>query len=175
VPVVQQKGACSGTDISGYITACESMNSTNQGCQTWFNGAPAACVNCLVPATDAGKATNAGGLLTDFSGMYNLGGNGPGCVALVDPTNGPACAAKYEPWIQCLANSGCYTCTTQASFQSCGATIVGNGGACNAEYTAFRSACSTDLADGGAFNGGACSDDTQALSVICGNGSGDGG
>jgi hypothetical protein len=175
VPVVQTKGACSATDISGYITACEQMTSTNTGCQNWFTSAPAGCTACLEPANDAGMGTNTGGLLTDYSSMFNLGGNAPGCVALVDPTNGPACAAKYAPWIQCLANSGCYTCTTNADFQTCGGKIVGMGGACAAEYSAFRTACATDLADGGAFMGGACSDDTQVLSVICGNGSGDGG
>jgi hypothetical protein len=135
-----------------------------------------ACLACLLPGiADGGAGINTGGLLTDYSIMLNLGGNAPGCVALVDPTNGPACAAKYEPWIQCLVNSGCYTCMTGSAFKFCSGIVNGNGGVCASEYTAFQGACSADLADGGAFNGGACTDQTQILSVICGNGSGDGG
>ena len=119
--------------------------------------------------------TNTGGLLTDYNMMSNLGGNGPGCIALVGGSGGVTCAQAYEPWIQCLAQSGCFTCADNATFQTCGGIIVGTGGACATQYSSFQSACATELADGGVANGGACSNDTQILSVICGNGSGDGG
>jgi hypothetical protein len=170
VNVVQMKGACSASDIAGFITACDSASSTPTECNTWFQSASPTCLSCL-GSTDGG-ITRLGGLDTDFMGDF-LGGNAAGCVAIVDGNT--TCASAYEEAVQCLAASGCLMCTDQTSYQSCAQTVFANGGACHGYIVTYQSACAADMADGGAFMGGPCSDDTGVLSVICGNGSGDGG
>jgi hypothetical protein len=172
--VMQTIGACSGTDISGYITACDSTSATNSTCNTWFTSAPAACANCLVGPTtggDPGNPTGQGGIWVDASGQ-NIGANVPGCL---DKEGQNACATAYQSFVECLFSAGCGQCTDQTSFNSCQTTVTATGGACKTYLTSAQSACSTLAADGGLLNGGACSSDPQVLSVICGNGTGDGG
>jgi hypothetical protein len=178
----QHIGACTGADIQAYLTACEAMTSTNMSCSTWFGSASMTCVSCLVPQTGTGDAampTNQGGLMLDSMGN-NLGANLSGCLSIKNGA-ADACAGAYWNADQCFVAAGCATnpsttvTCTQANVQSCEQTIFGNGGACNSEYTPFRSNCMADLADGGTANGGACSSEADILSVICGNGTGDGG
>jgi len=170
VNVVQMKGACMPSDISGFITACDSAPSTTAACDMWYQGASPTCLSCLGSA-DAG-ISRTGGLDWDYQGDF-IGANLAGCLAIVDGNT--SCASAYENAVQCLAASGCLTCTDQASFQMCETTIFATGGACHGYIATYESACAADMADGGAFMGGPCSDDTEVLSVICGNGSGDGG
>jgi hypothetical protein len=174
MPVTQQIGACSATDISGYVAACDSMAATNTTCQNWFNTAPAACQTCLVGPTtggDPGTPTGQGGIWIYQGG--NIGANVPGCL---DKQGQSGCATAYNALIECLVAAGCGTCTDNASETACQNTIFAAGGGCHSYIAPFQSACpATDNADGGILNGGACSDDTKVLSVLCGNGSGDGG
>ena len=171
-PVAQVVGACSGSDIAGYITACDSPTATNTTCDNWFSGdASASCINCLVgPLTDAGTATGEGGIWI-YQGD-NIGPNVPGCL---DKKGMSTCASAYNAVIECLVAAGCGTCTTQMSEDTCQQTIFGTGGACYSYIVTYESACATDVADGGLLNGGPCTTDPDVLSVICGNGSGDGG
>jgi hypothetical protein len=160
--VVQQKGACSASDIAGFISACDSSSSTQAACSNWYQGASPTCLGCL-GASDAGTTTT-GGLWLDSQGNV-IGANAPGCDAIVDGNT--TCAAPYDEVGQCLFAAGCGACTTQTDFDSCAQQVLGNGGACNSYEVRAMSACSTDY--------GVCSSDTGVLSVICGNGSGDGG
>jgi hypothetical protein len=170
-PVVQVIGACSASDITNYIAACDAPTSTNTTCNAWFSGdASAACMNCLVgPVTDAG-ATGQGGIWI-YQGS-NIGPNVPGCL---DKKGMSSCASAYDAVVECLYAAGCGTCTDQNSEQTCQTTIFGTNGACRSYLVTYQSACAADVADGGLLNGGPCSTDPDVLSVICGNGSGDGG
>jgi hypothetical protein len=172
-PVVQVIGACSGSDISAYITACDSATATNTTCGNWFTSAPVACATCLNgPLTDAGAPTRQGGIWYDY--LYdNIGPNYPGCL---DKKGMSGCASAYDALVQCFVAAGCSTCMDQPSEQACQSTIFGTGGACYSYVAPYESSCGPDFADGGLLsNGGACSTNTDVLSVICGNGSGDGG
>jgi hypothetical protein len=171
-PVVQVIGACSGSDIAGYLTACDSTGSTNMTCNTWFTGAPVACANCLVgPATDAGTFTRQGGIWFDYQ-YDNIGPNYPGCL---DKKGMSACAIAYDALVQCFVASGCNACMDQTSLTACQQKIFGPGGVCQSYVAPYETSCGPDNADGGLLNGGACTTNADVLSVICGNGSGDGG
>jgi hypothetical protein len=171
-PVVQVIGACSGSDISGYVTACDSSTSTQATCTAWFMGASTPCVNCLFgPVNDAGAPTGQGGIWLYQGG--NIGPNYPGCLALKGMSG---CADAYQNIVECLIAAGCGSCMDPTSAQACQNTIFGPGGACQSYVAPYQSACPPDYADGGLLaNGGACSNPNDVLSVICGNGSGDGG
>ncbi len=173
--VTQTVGACSATDLSGYITACDSMGATNSTCSTWFGSAPAACATCLVGPTtgsDPGTPTGQGGIWLDYQGN-NIGANVPGCL---DKEGMNACAVAYQNLVECIVAAGCLQCTTQTDFNNCETTVaVSSSGACHQYVAPFQSGCAADNADGGLLNGGVCSTDLQVLSVICGNGTGDGG
>jgi hypothetical protein len=170
--VVQVIGACSASDISGYIAACDVAGATMTTCSNWFTSAPAACATCLVgPETDAGAPTRQGGVWYDYQ-YDNIGPNLPGCL---DKKGMSACASAYSDIVQCLVASGCGTCTDSPSETACQMKIFATGGACYSYVAAYESSCAPDFADGGLLNGGPCTTTPDVLSVICGNGSGDGG
>ncbi len=174
MPVMQTIGACAATDISGYITACDSTTATNTTCNTWFTSAPAACATCLVGPTtggDPGNPTGQGAIWVDNAGQ-NIGANVPGCL---DKQAMNACAVAYQNAIECIFSAGCGDCMDQTSFNSCQNTVLAKGGGCNSYVAPVQNSCGADLADGGLLQGGACSTDQQVISVICGNGTGDGG
>lgn len=164
------KGACTSSDIAGFITACDSPPATMAACNMWFQSASPTCLTCL-GATDAG-ISRTGGLDTDYQGNF-IGANLAGCVAIEDGNT--TCASAYEDALQCFEAAGCGSCNTSTQAQQCETTIFANGGACHGYIAPYQSACMADLVpDGGTFYG-SCGDDTAVLSVICGNGSGDGG
>lgn len=170
--VMQTVGACSATDISGYIMNCDSTSASNTTCSTWFGSAPAACASCLVGPTtgsDPGTPTGQGAIWLDYQGN-NIGANVPGCL---DKEGMNACATAYQNIIECIVAAGCLQCTDQTSFNSCEQTVLAGG--CKMYLAPAQSACNTDLADGGLLNGGPCTTDQDVISVLCGNGSGDGG
>jgi len=168
---MQVIGACSGTDISNYIAACDASTSTPTTCGNWFSGdASVACIDCLVgPISDAGTATGQGGIWI-YQGN-NIGGNVPGCLALEGMSG---CAAAYDNIVECISAAGCDTCTDTPSYDACLTTILGTGGACASYYATYQSQCATDIADGGLLNGGKCSTIPEGPRVLWGNGSGDG-
>ncbi len=81
VGVVQMKGACTASDIAGFITACDSNPATMSACNTWFQTASPTCLSCL-GVTDAG-ISRTGGLDTDYQGNF-AGANYAGCLAIVN-------------------------------------------------------------------------------------------
>jgi hypothetical protein len=170
-PVQQMLNACLQQQITGFITACTSSTASQQSCMNWQNDPNnSGCLACLIPSDSTGMATGAGALLIDAQqGFFTS--NVPGCLALIDPTNGPKCAAEYEPQLQC-AYYGCAGCAASA-FNKCITAITTGTGAC-ASYTIPD--CSKDVfPDGGTYNN-ACSGPTDmattqaVLTVICGGG-----
>jgi hypothetical protein len=152
------------------MTACFSATSTNASCNTFFStGGNQACQVCLtVGAQDGGTGT--GALLFDYAGAL-IDVNWGGCVALVDPTSGPACAQAFEPLDQCDIQTCALNpaCVTEPLYEECIGIANGAGGACAAESAAL-SACGSFEADGGALASGECSTDTDVVNVICGTG-----
>jgi hypothetical protein len=93
--------------------------------------------------------------------------NYPGCVALVDTSGGPACAADLEPLFQCEAFA-CSECTSTTDFDNCIGAV--QKGACSTYFTSEQSSCATEIADGGSLTSGACSTDQDVINVVCGSG-----
>lgn len=175
-PVMQVIGACSGAELAGYVTACDSSTSTGPTCNAWFSGdaSSTACQDCLfgpITGSDPPMLTGQGGIWIDYQGN-NIGGNAPGCLDLKGMSG---CASAYQNIIQCIVASGCESCADGPSYQACLNIILNTGGACATYYSTYQSSCAADNADGGLLNGGVCSTTADVLSVICGNGSGDGG
>lgn len=168
--VVQQQGACTTAQIGDFVDACTSGSAMPGPCNDFQTSASnAGCMACLIPSRDGGASTNTGGVLLDVTGTLIVGPNTPGCIALADPTNGPACAAGLEPLFQCeTVACGSADCRTSATsvYQQCLATS--EKGACASQYAA-SSPCASEYTDGGAAVG-ACATDTQILNVICGAG-----
>jgi len=171
---MQVTGACTGTEIGAYVAGCLTAGGN---CSTAVGSLSTGCGNCLFASVQIGDAQvpATGGLLFNYNASANLGPNYPGCIALKGGSAGAACAAAYEPLIQCIDASGCDTCTDTGTFQTCYQTIATGSGPCATDYNNEQTACAAEIADGGVANGGVCTTDTEVLSVICGNGSGDGG
>jgi hypothetical protein len=97
--------------------------------------------------------------------------NTPGCIALEDKTNGPACAQALEPLIQCefqaCNSAACKADTNPADQQAC--ATAADTGACSTQYNSALTACQTDYADGGAATT-LCGTDPQIIDAICGSG-----
>jgi hypothetical protein len=168
--VVAQPNACSATQISDFVTSCTGSTATPAACNSFqTSAANGACLDCLFPATEAGATFNTGGVLLDSTGTSIVGVNLPGCIALADPTNGPACAAGLEPLFQCesqaCGSADCRTSTTSV-YEMCLTST--ETAACSSQYAA-SSPCAGEYEDGGAAVG-ACGSDTQVLNVICGAG-----
>ena len=168
--VVAQKDACSAAQISSFLTSCTGSTASGPACNSFqIDTSNGACMACLFPSTDAGASMNTGGVLLNYAGDQMVGVNTPGCIALADPTNGPACAAGLEPLFQCetqaCGSGDCRTATTSI-YEACLTST--ETGACASQYAA-ASSCASEYADGGAAVG-ACATQTQVLNVMCGAG-----
>jgi len=168
VPVVRQANACSASDLSSFLASCRSGTATQAACSSLLLGtAFAGCAGCLFPTT-----TNAGALLFDATGKHLVGTNQPGCLALADPTNGPACAAVLEPWEQCTyaACSSAACLASQTDYNACTTAADDPGGACYSRLAAaHNAACEADMASGGVLSA-RCNTDAEVLNAICGTG-----
>ena len=169
----QMLNACSSTDIPAFVTACLSSTATNKTCGAWQNGASATCLGCLFPEKKK-VPTNSGGVLFEVygTGYAFFEGNQPACIALKDPTNGPACAAAYEPYVQCLQEAcGVNTaCKTEKEYEACLTDVVAKGGACASYYATYKAApCGTDIS-GDAGIATECADNAGSINVVCGTG-----
>jgi hypothetical protein len=171
VTVRQQLNACSQAQITAFITACASSTATMPTCQTWFQDSTnATCAGCIEPS-NGGTPTNTGATLTDAGGTsFNV----PGCVALTDATNGPACAVALAPLSECgdAACSDCLqsTTATSAELQQCYQTAEGTGGACATYYSTAASSCAIEYPADGGGAGGSCNNVTFIVNKICGSG-----
>ncbi|HEX8793028.1 MAG TPA: hypothetical protein VF765_18920 [Polyangiaceae bacterium] len=168
--VAPMANACNSMQITGFISACVAQGATGMNCASWAN-ANSTCAGCIVQGTDAG-ATETGAILFDANGKP-VSGNVPGCVAIADPTNGPACAAQLEPLMQCVAVA-CGMCTDQASFSSCEQAARASGGVCGSLSSAAKMPCAGDMGSNGVgltkCGYGTQNELQDVINVICGTG-----
>ena len=165
VAVAQRLGACSPAVLAAYIAACYTNDSTETECDDWYADAGnASCIECLIPTDSAGQTTNNGGLLLDPAG-YAVSANLPGCIALVDPKNGPACAEVLELQEQCQFQA-CGGCEIASTSDACFADVGASGGACSGYDV---TACNAYVSDAGVPLA-ACATPTAVIDVICGAG-----
>jgi hypothetical protein len=161
---------CSMAQINAFVTACASSTGSNTACSAWANDpANSACDTCVVQTADAGVGSNTGALLFDSNNQpfaLNLGG----CIALADPTNGPACGMAVDLLFQC-ENAACDSAACVAAplsdVQACQATS--QQGACASQLATATSSCAIDLGDGGVGNT-TCGTSAGIIAEICGNG-----
>jgi hypothetical protein len=154
-PVKAEPGSCTAADISAFEAACGDQGS-GSACDAWQTantagadgGGGTACGNCIF--TPPNIPWQGAAYVTYDSTGGTFGPNYEGCIQLVDPTNGPGCAAAWDPLQQCVGLQ-CDDCTTSATYGTCYDTVAGKGGICASYYSPFSTACTTDLgADGGA-------------------------
>jgi hypothetical protein len=170
--VVQQVGACSAAQISTFVSSCVGSTASPGSCSGFQTAsANAMCMGCLFPTGSSGAPTNTGGVLLDYTGKIIVGVNTPGCIALADPSSGPACAAALEPLYQCetqaCGSNDCRT-STPSTYQACLTSTTADAGVCTSEDNA-AAPCTADFEDGG-VGLGVCADDTSAINEICGTG-----
>jgi hypothetical protein len=170
VPVMEMIGACTMTQISGFISSCVAGGSTQSNCAMWANG-NSACAGCIVQGGDAG-ATQTGAIIFDANG-HPVSGNVPGCIALEDSMGGPACANDLEPLMQCVA-AACPNCPDQTTFDNCEKAAKSTGGVCATLSSAVGSSCAADLGSNGVglskCGYGSSNQLTDVINVICGSG-----
>jgi hypothetical protein len=170
VPVKQQLNACSSAQLGTFESSCLTA-ATAGACNSFqTDAANKGCMGCLFPGSPGSPTQNSGGMLVDSTGTVIVAVNTPGCIALVDPGNGAACATALEPLFQCeVAACGSADCrtATPSIFQSCETTS--EKGACDTQYTASQTSCMADYGDGGAALT-ACATTAQVLNRICGTG-----
>lgn len=180
---------CQSSDISAFIAACIASTATSTGCNTWFTsnsglasadgGGGTACGNCLFNETNP----DLGGMWYGITegGDISFGPNYGACIALVDTTNGTACATAYDSNQACNAYL-CGDCASSGTAITCDQTVNATGAACSASATSTNTACATDFADGGVadttcspstVNGDSTGiDDFEFMAnLVCGNGS----
>lgn len=166
--VMSMTAACDSMQISGFVSSCVASGATSSGCGSWANSNPT-CAGCIVQGTDAG-VTETGAILFDANGKP-VSGNVPGCVALTDPANGPACATQLEPLMQCVA-AACGTCTDQTTFSSCEHVARGSGGVCASLSSAAAMPCAGDMGSNGVgvtkCGYGTTNELQDVINVICG-------
>jgi hypothetical protein len=157
--------ACSIAQINAFVLHCTSASGSTTACNSWeTNTANSACFTCI-----AQGPRNSGAVLFDSTGApfeLNLGG----CVALADPTNGPACGMAVDPLLQCeyaACNSAACLQATASVVDDC--ITASDQGACASLLTAANSACVIDFGDGGVGNT-TCATSAGVIAEICGNG-----
>jgi hypothetical protein len=171
-PVTAHKGVCKAADITAFVTACGD-NGSQTTCDAWqsANSSPdasTACGQCIL------DPNNAGASWVDQMGFF--GPNYAGCIQLTDTTNGSACAAAFDAANDCHGFE-CDSCAAGA-FATCVTTV--NTGICKQYADTEKTACTADLADGGALS--TCSpgaatgkqdpDFTYIATLICGSADG---
>jgi hypothetical protein len=174
----QALNACTSADISAFITACISATSPTP-CDDWQTAniagvadgsAGTACGNCIFPADSMGDVTNAGPTYI-LPSSNKFAANYAGCVQVLDSTNGAACGLAYDNWTDC-DDYACGACA-DSDFGGCQSYVDGTGQACATAYMSTQ-ACTSDAADGGAFNtcqtGVAATDFTTIINLFCGTG-----
>ncbi len=176
---VPNQNLCTTTDITAFVGACGD-SATPTSCNDWITsnvagvadgGAGTACGNCIV------APMNNGALWVDSLG--GLSPNYGACVQLLDPSQGTACAGAYDDLAGCYGVACDTACpandpTLTADIGAC--FTAAKMGSCMSYATAEKSACATDLADGGAVS--TCSpgaatnqidpDLTYIANLICG-------
>jgi hypothetical protein len=110
-----------------------------------------------------GSPANTGALLLDSSNQI-IDDNQAGCIALQDPTNGPACAMALEPDVQCY-HASCASCGDETGLDTCRQAALGVGGPCRGAALDVIEACPEEGAASAA-----CASFEDVINVICGAG-----
>ncbi len=171
-PTTTTIGSCTSAQIATFVSVCANGG---KACDNWLNDAAnATCGNCVLPADSQGNLATGGPILVNPTSGDPLV-NTPGCVGLVDKTNGAACAGPLANLAQCqdVACSLETECNTQTDQTTCLQTVSSPGGACATYQSAVATSCSADLADGGyAASNGECQDPTFVFTLYCGGADG---
>jgi hypothetical protein len=147
VPAARHAGACAGTDIADYYTACLDTTSTQMTCST-FTTAKAACSSCLEGPSTASSWTAVVDTPNGIASV-NLGG----CMELAGGANGLACAKSAQKADACSDAACSPTCkvTDDASLQlyeACAQQADANG--CSTYAQALQTCETAEAAtDGG--------------------------
>jgi len=172
VPAVAHQGVCNAAEIAVFLTACVPgpCPSWNEENRAGFveGGAGTPCGNCLFAPKNNGGAWN------DPDGYYypNYGG----CTQLLDPLDGPACAAAVDDFNGCSALACEYCpgfapndladCIHAVSKGACAPYLTTANSSCSAAYDAFT-ACTSNLDSTANW--------TYVTTLICGSVTADGG
>jgi len=201
--IVPSTTACTAADIKAFEAACTDTTMTAAACNAWQmtntagadGGGGTACGACIFGnynppmsyGQGAGYVTCDSTVTTSMTAACFFSPNVIGCVQLIDPTNGPKCAAADDALSQCEAWE-CNLCSdTNVAGPLDTACIMAADAAQCAQYIApAQSACAGPFGDGGAGtdiakcdpSGGTNSseDFTFIIGLMCGGGtSGDSG
>ena len=180
------QNVCAAAAITAFETACGD-GATNTTCQAWLTanlagadgGGGTACGNCVLPPNAAGTG-GASFVTFDSMGGGYFGPNYPGCIQLLDKTNGAGCAGAYDNIFECLGLE-CNLCTGTAGDgtgqdpQACETADIATGAVCGGYLSPYQTKCMTDNADGGIAaqcspGGGTTQnpDWTYIIKLICG-------
>ena len=174
VPAVAHQGVCSAADIANFVTACVDPGVE---CPTWSEtnhagflegGTGTPCGRCLF------APENNGGLWIDPENLFDP--NYAGCIQLLDPTFGPACAVAFEDVLGCQALACEYCpnfssddfsdCVALTAKEGCASYLAKANAACNSASGAFET-CTSGTGGSAPF--------VRIATLICGAGPADGG
>ena len=151
VPVTPNQAVCATADIAAFVKACGD-GATQTTCGNWQ------AVNSAGGQADGGGAgTACGNCILSQNGQNSayFGPNYPGCIQILDATNGAACAAAQANvdlcfGLECNLCTGTFGDGTAQDPQICDVAAAGAAGdLCYSAYTSFQTKCATDDADGG--------------------------
>jgi hypothetical protein len=183
--VTGHQGVCTAADVSAFEAACGD-SATDTTCNAWLeanlggqDGAGGtACGNCIIPPTAPQSGVQGAAYVTCDASQQDcdFAPNYVGCVQLVDPTHGPACAVAWDPLMQC-EGAQCDDCASSSTYTACQASV--DEGVCGSYTASVQMACATDFVDGGVATtcepGGGVTmnpDWTFIIDLICGGGGG---
>jgi hypothetical protein len=179
VPATAHQGVCSTTAIADFINDCV-MSTSEATCSMWQDmnlpadgGTGTPCGSCMLP----NNTNDNGGLWLDPLG--NFWPNYGACIQITDPTHGTACGTAYDNLSGCEdigCDDRCSGVGTCGSSTACEACYKNVGADCSSYLTTAKSACMTDLGDGGALDtcspsettGEQASDFAYIIELICG-------
>jgi hypothetical protein len=194
--------ACSAAQVQAFEAACVNSTATDTTCNTWQTdnipdgdaGAGTPCGSCIfapynpptaIPQGAAYVTCDASIVTSPMTATCLFSPNVLGCVQIIDPTNGPACAAADDALTQCEGWE-CNVCSDVASGGPLDTACVTAADAsnCSTFLTAAQTACAADFGDGGAGTpftecqpgGGssAAEEFTFIIDQMCGGGGGTG-
>jgi len=174
---VAHQGKCEASDIAAFVAVCGDNYGTGAGCTAWWianvagdAGTGTACGNCIAAPGNNGGSWSDPTSVQGSEAFPNYGA----CIQLLDPTNGPACAAALDN-ISACEGLQCDDCPDGDTYTACQATV--DAAICSTYNTTWESACTTDDADGGV--GSTCSpgsasmaydpDFTFIINLVCGS------
>jgi hypothetical protein len=181
VPAVAHQGLCTPTEIARFIAECVDPGTSfvawsHENITGYVDGgAGTPCGNCLfAPPTE-----NNGGMWTDPLAQFEP--NYAGCMQLVDPTYGAACAPAFNAATGCEAVA-CDYCPDVGDNDYTDCVHAADTTVCASVVAAEESACANAFLSGGALD--TCSPDktgngvgnySYIATLICGANPADGG